>query len=55
MENYAAYVMDAAWIFLISWSVVLLTLSALAFRRDLVPVARGGEASPTAAPGKVVP
>jgi len=33
-----AYLFDAVWIFFAGWSVVLLTLTVIAFGRELIPV-----------------
>lgn len=40
MELSEVYIIDAGWIFLTAWGVILLGISLMAFGRDLLPSAK---------------
>jgi len=40
MDGFATYIIDAAWVFFVGWSVVLLALSAITFGPELSRVAK---------------
>lgn len=40
MDRFAAYIIDAGWVFFVGWSIILLALSAVTFGGDMARVAK---------------